>query len=294
MNRHRTIIAVVLWGSLSLPTTAIAGSPTDATAVRIEVEVSVAAETGLPADDPTWKTMRRWVTDNQTTVLEGAGFVIGDDATRVIRTELDVYGEYGVNTRGRLMLVGDTDSHREFTCEACKDSEILAKIEGETIALTEHLKTELPADQGAAIEPAVGTESETATPAASGDDGTEQATGAGASDDAEEWRLGVAGYTGFATLAVGLGMTLGGVIVLTREPEQRLQASSARFIETAHRRPLGGALTGVGAGLLATGVVLLVMDRTVLLKRRAHRNTKAKLAPSLTPNGAGLFLAGRF
>lgn len=299
MNRHRTILALALGGSLSMSATANATATANsepeanATAVRIEVEVSVAPETSLPADDQTWKTMRRWVTDNQTSVLEDAGFVVSEDAAYVVRTELSVYGEYGVNTKGTLSLIGDAGSQREFVCEACKDSEILAKVDDETEVLADRLRAKLSAGPEQEAQHASATEPES-TAARRGNGNSGDSAVGNRPVDGEAKRLGAAGYAGIGSLVVGLGVTIGGVIVLAEEPEQRLQASSARFIETVHRRPLGGALTGIGAGLLATGVVLVVVDQTVLRKRRAHRRSAATLAPSILPNGVGLSWGGRF
>ncbi|MCA9708073.1 MAG: hypothetical protein KDK70_19635, partial [Myxococcales bacterium] len=141
-------------------------------------------------------------------------------------------------------------------------------------------------------EPARSTGSEVTMATDGVGEGAEPATGS--PTDGEGRRVGAAGYAGIGALAVGLGVTIGGVVVLTEEPEERLQASSARFVETIHRRPLGGALTGVGAGLLAAGVVLVVVDQTVLRKRRDPRRRTATLVPSVLPSSAGLLWAGHF
>ena len=293
MNRHRTILALALGGSLSTSATATAEPATAATAVRVEVEVSVAPETSLPADDETWKTMRGWVTDHQTAVLEDAGFVVSNDASHVIRTELRVYGEYGVNTKGTLAVVGDSGSQREFICEACKDSEILAKVDGETAVLTEHLRGSLSDEQEQDADP-VGASDNESTEAVPGEDDGEDAGADEQPIDGEGPRLGAAGYAGIGAMVVGVGVTIGGLVVLTEDPEEGLQASSARFIESVHRRPLGGALTGIGAGLLVTGVALVIVDQTVLRKRRARGRTAAMFTPSLLPSGAGVAWIGRF
>lgn len=285
MNRTPNILALVMAGSLG--GSAVAHASPEAAAVRIEVEVSVAPETKLPADDQTWTTMRHWVTDNQTAVLEGAGFVVTDDAAEVIRTELHVYGEYGVNTKGTLTAVGDPASQRAFVCEACKDSELLDKIDEQTAALAEGLRGSPSEAEGAESGPA---EPE---PAAGEAEGSGEAGGGEAVAEGSGPRIGGVGYAGIGALAVGLGVTMGGVIVLAQKPEDRLPMSDATVIESVHRRPLGGALTGVGASVLVAGVAMLVVDQTVLRKRRA-RGATARLTPSLLPGGAGLRWLGRF
>ena len=286
MNRT-TIIAGMLAGLLATPTAALA-EPLGETAVRIEVDVSALPKADVPENT------RRWIVDNQTAVLEREGFVVRDDAIHAMRIEVSRYGEDGIHTKARLLLVGDPDSVREITCEACLNSQFLKKVDAETAVLASELRQKLAAAEPEPVsEPGPAAETE---PAAA-DDVTEEHEERATSDepsDRESKRLGAAGYAGIGTLAVGLGVTLGGIIVLTEEPEERLQASSARFIETVHRRPLGGALTGIGAGVLATGVVLVVVDQTVLRKRRARRSAATSLAPALLPNGAGLSWAGRF
>ena len=293
MNRRKTMIALALGGALWGPAVASASPSADTPAVHIEVEVTVAPETSLPADDETWKTMRTWVTDNQTGVLEDAGFVVSDDAARVIRTEIEVYGEYGVNTKATLTLVGDSGAPRELVCEACKDSEILAKIDDETEALAERLRAELTSEGEHA------TEQEAVTEAKSGvEDHGEDEGGAPIADDGptdrKGKRFGVAGYVGFGALAAGVGVAVGGIIVLAEEPSRRPWPGHNGDLELADRVPLGGALAGVGASLIVTGAVLLVVDQTVLRKRRSARMRASALVPVPWSGGAGLSWSARF
>lgn len=219
MNRHQPMIALVLGGALGAPLVASAAPGADAPAVRIEVEVTVAPETSLPADDDTWKTMRTWVTDNQTAVLEDAGFVVTDDAARVIRTEIEVYGEYGVNTKATLTLVGDSGAPRELVCEACKDSEILAKIDDETAVLAERLQGSLGSGGEVVAEQETGSGGEPSTDGG-GDQGlVENGTSEEPTDHGGK-RLGVAGYVGIGALAAGLGVTVEGSWCCSKSPRR--------------------------------------------------------------------------
>ncbi|MCX4240181.1 hypothetical protein [Paraliomyxa miuraensis] len=287
MNRT-TIIAGMLAGVLATPTGALA-EPVEETPVRIEVDVSALPKADFPENT------RQWIVDNQTAVLGREGFVVTNDAIHAMRIEVSRYGEDGIHLKARMLLVGDPGSVREITCEACLNSQFLKKVDEETAVLAGELRQKLATAEPEPVESEPEPEAE---PEADdeGETGAEGEDGAASDEptDRDPKAIGPAGFAGIGTLAVGLGVTLGGIIVLAQGPEERLQASSARFIETVDRRPLGRSLTGIGAGMLATGVVLVVVDQTVLRKRRARRSGATSLAPALLPNGAGLSWAGRF
>lgn len=282
MNRT-SIIAAMVAGALVMPTFALAEPPAK-TAVRIEVDVSALPKADFPENT------QRWIVDNQSAVLEREGFVVADDASHVMRIEVSRYGEDGINTKARLMLVGDPGSMREFTCEACLNSQFLKKVDEETAALAAALRRELatPA-QEPAPEPASDPEPAAVDTAKAND-------GPAAGDepaDHEGQRLGAAGFAGIGTLAIGAGLTLGGVVVLAEEPRVRIPTDDTLVEEVTTRDRLGAGLAATGASLLVAGVVLVVVDQTVLRKKREKRSAAAVL-PSLSPAGFGVSVTGRF
>ena len=107
-------------------------------------------------------------------------------------------------------------------------------------------------------------------------------------------RVGAVGYSWIASLVAGLGVTAGGVVVLLEEPTRRPRPGRHEDVEVTDRVPLGGALTGIGAGLLATGAILLTIDQTVLRKRREDGAHVSAFAPVLWSEGAGLSWIARF
>lgn len=280
---RRPIIATAVACALAMPSLASA-EPLPETAVRLEVDVSALPKDRLAEDT------RTWVLKHQTTAFEEAGFVVTDDASRVVRIEISRYGEYGVNTKARLMVVGDEGSLREFSCEACRDSQFLDKVGQETAALADQLRAELeeghePAaeQQPAAEQPASTTQGEGTRPA-QGEDPV----------DHEGKHIGAAGYAGIGALAVGAGVTLGGAIVLLQGESRRLRPEHDQQLEVTDRAPLGAGLTVVGVGLLVAGAVLVAVDQTVLRKRRARQTQASVVVPIVSPAGLGLSWAARF
>lgn len=286
MRRQRPIlatVATVVACTLAMP--GLVSAATQPEAVRLEVDVSALPNDRLAEDT------RTWVLKHQTTAFQEAGFTVSEDASRVVRIEISRYGEYGVNTKARLTVVGDEGLIREFTCEACRDSQFLDKVGQETAALAEQLRGEIEASREPAAEPEPTIEQppETATQ----DEGREPARGEEPTDH-EGAPLGAAGYAGIGALAVGAGMTLGGAIVLLQGESRTLHPDRDRQLEVTDRAPLGAGLTSVGIGLLVTGAVLVTIDQTVLRKRRSSRAQASVVVPVVAPTGLGLSWAARF
>lgn len=248
-------------------------------ALGLEVDVSA-----LPQDEET-EGLRWLLVERQTRILRDGGIAVAEeddrDAAR-IRVTVSRYGEGDVNYRFTVKLLegGATTVERTLTCDLCRDTELVTKV-GEEIArvsgryVYEH--------EAGAREPEP--------------NGRDEGNGAepvdsGTPTDQEARPVGAAGYAGIAALVAGAGVTVGGVILLTKKPEVRLSPEDRRVEEVTTHRRLGTAFTAVGAGVLAAGVVLVVVDQTVLRKRRAKRH--AVLHPSVGPNGVGLSLTGRF
>lgn len=283
MNRT-TIIAGMLAGVLATPTAALA-EPLAETAVRIEVDVSALPKADFPENT------RQWIVDNQTAVLEREGFVIRDDAIHAMRIEVSRYGEDGIHLKARLLLVGDPDSVREINCEACLNSQFLKKVDEETAVLADELRQKLAAAEPEPVsQPERAAETEPAEGVA---EPHEQRVTSDEPTDREEKAIGAAGYAGIGALVAGLGVTLGGVVVLTEDPTIRLQPLNDDVEEVVDRVPLGAGLTGIGAAMLVTGAVLVTVDQTVLRKRRS-RLSRGVLVPVVSVSGAGLSWTARF
>lgn len=287
MTIRRPTIAIALAGVLAMPTLAVA-APDPQRSLRLEVDVSA-----LPKEDRYTEDTRRWVLETQTAALEDAGFTVTDNAADVIRIEISRYGEYGIHTRATLMLVGDPGSAREFTCEACKDSDFIAKVDEQTQRLAEELRSEHEDAPAPAVEaPAVVEES-----SASVDGEAVEGTKPEANEPPADRRgkaLGSLGYAGIASLAAGVGLTVGGIVVLLEDPSRRLLPGQDNDIEVTDRTPLGAGLTGVGAALLVAGAALLVTDQTVLRKRRDSKTQASIFVPTLWSTGAGFSWTARF
>jgi hypothetical protein len=287
MNRT-TIIAGLLAGVLATPTTAPAG-PAAETAVRIEVDVSALPKADFPENT------RRWIVDNQTAVLEREGFVVRDDASHGMRIEVSRYGEDGIHTKARLMLVGDPSSVREITCEACLNSQFLKKVDEETAVLAGALRQRLAATEPEpASEPGPATETETEGAAADVTEGHEARATSDKARGGEGRAVGGAGYAGIAALSAGFGLTLGGIAVVTEDPTRRSRPDHDKDFEVVDRKPLGAGLTAVGAALLVSGAVLLTVDQTVLRRRRNRRAQASIVAPIVSPAALGFSWTTRF
>lgn len=289
MTIRPSIIATLLAGALAWPAPAGA-EPRSGQAVRIEVDVSA-----LPRGTRYTEDTRRWVLRNQTAVLEGAGFVVRDDASKAVRIEISRYGEHGVHTRARLMVVGDAGSVREIECESCMDSKFLARVDEETAALAKRLREapEVPAMEPA-VEPAPAPEPEPEPEEQATTETHEEQANGDEPVSHESKRLGAAGYAGIGALAAGLGVTLGGIVVLTEDASQRPRPDHDQDFEVTDRVPLGAGLTVVGAALLVSGAALLAVDQTVLRKRRAHRARASIVMPIVSPAALGFSWTTRF
>lgn len=176
-------------------------------------------------------------------------------------------------------------------CKLCDEEQLAAKVAGRVEDLLPYLvvETEGPEPVGKAeVEPepvGVEPEPEVSEPRVEPEP---------VNDGPGYRRVGVAGYVGIGALALGAGVTLGGVILLLQDPTIRIPPNDTLVEEETQPRTLGTVLTAAGAGLLVSGVVLVVVDQTVLRKRRSQRKAAAMLHPSLSPAGFSISVSGRF
>lgn len=256
---------------------ATAPARTEEPSIAVEVDVSA-----LPDEDFT-----RWLEENllerQKTVLHDGGIEVaeGADADATIRVTVSRYGELGVHYRFTVTLTeaGATTPKAEHTlpCELCKDSVLVTKVGDEVARMSGRFMYER--EEAARVE---------ARDAGAEAEGTEP------SESKKARRVGGAGWAGIGLAAVGVGFAAGGAVELAKPATRELSVESYRYETFARSRQLGAALVGVGAGLLVTGAVLIVVDQTVLLERRRRRARPLSFVPSFSATTMGLSWSGRF
>lgn len=170
-----------------------------------------------------------------------------------------------------------------FTC-ACINSGLAAAVAERMPAALEQL--DAPASQDAppaadvpSVEP-VGLESEPTPAEAPADEQPRRAT-----------VLGGTGIAGIVVAVGGLGMAGFGLSRLVVGETRKQDPSREQLDIIRDLRPPGRAWLGVGLGVAAVGVTMVVIDATLLRKRRERPVT---LVPSFGPAQAGVGLWGRF
>lgn len=99
------------------------------------------------------------------------------------------------------------------------------------------------------------------------------------------------GSSGIVLGAAGLGLAVTGIIRMAEPDTRALHPENAELILVTSSRRQGGALVGAGLGVAVVGAAMLVVDLTVLRKRRARRFAAA---PVLGSSTAGVRLRVRF
>lgn len=280
----RTLFLSSLLAIAGVAAPAQAAEPAKPT-VAVEVDVSA-----LPDEEFT-RYLKRDLTERQVRILADGGLEVADDANATIRVVVSRYGDHDVHYRFTVALFeGDAETpkvERTLSCELCKDSELVTKV-GEEVA---RVSGRLLFEPEARPEDSPGPQPE--HPEGSANDGT---TPPSERDPVHPpgKRIGIAGYSGIAALPIGVGLMVGGVVALTKEPTVRIPPDRTPEEEVITHRRLGISLTTAGAVVAAAGVVLIVVDQTVLRKRRSERRAAAILHPSISPAGLGVSLTGRF
>lgn len=262
----------------------------------IEVDVEKLVEQA-PDKDEEFQRLERITSDRtgqqvresvrETLVQHGVPLESGAPSVAVVvrlewKVYLDSHYVAHIIARGR----DGTEQVVDVECKLCSEPKLAATV-------AEHVSEILPALEAAEAapqdEPTPGsTEPRVAEP-------QPQPVGPGDEVDTDHARkVGPVGWAGVASLALGVGVTVGGIIVLSEDPTVQLQPLDRHVEETISRRPLGIGLTATGASLLGAGIVMLVLDQTILRRRRARGRASAEVVPSISPTRAGLALTGRF
>jgi hypothetical protein len=188
---------------------------------------------------------------------------------------------------------GHDGAEQEITleCKLCDEPKLAATVAARVPELLAVL--EVQEGEGVAAEPAGGAE-----PTGAGEP-VEPQTKPAAEPRAElevggrTRKLGPVGWAGIATGVAGFAGIAVGAVYLHRGTERRL-AEDVLYEQVDDHRPMGGALLGVGSTLALTGVVLVIVDATVLAKRRARHGSHAHLGVVQLVGGGGIAATGRF
>lgn len=154
---------------------------------------------------------------------------------------------------------GQEERHEDFTCVECSPAKLLADISAKAEPLIEELFAEPPAPTEAAPPPSP-------PPADSPPPAPDRRP------------LGGLGWGGVGSLALGVAATAAGTAFIVLG-ERRLPSDPTKF---QNFRPAGYGLVAGGSAAIATGAVLLVLDR-----KRSRRTVAL-------PFGPGVQVIGRF
>jgi len=265
MKLRIPLLLISTLAPLALPTVAqarVAGSEPERS-VALELDVS-----RLPDDELT-EDLSSHAIKHQEEVLARAGVRVSDDAKDVVRLEISRFGTNGVHYRGRLSIVGDAESTRDFECEVCTDTEFLQMIEVETALIVRGLGAEEAAE-------AVGV-APTLTP--------EEVVVEEDEPEARGQRVGGLGWAGVGVGLVGAGVAVGGAVLLPRDLVTR---GLPGMVDARSPRTLGIGLLAGGGVVLVAGLSMLAVD---LVRRRP---SKIALIPHGGSHHAGVTVTVRF
>lgn len=236
---------------------------------------------------------------------EKSGFFVKDDATRALRERHHVEVVKDADAPAIVVKLGWKDYESSVylievsTRRPGAEPQVVEAFEATCInnsALVEAVLAKLPAaleqlaqPEEAAPEPAVGEpapEPEASEPAVQQTpdppvNGTEGKPAA----------LGAVGIVGIVAGVGGLGMAGFGISRLVKGETRMIDLDREQFGVATDARPQGRAWLGAGVGVAAVGVTMLVIDLTVLRKRRAPA---VAVVPVVGIGAAGIDLRGRF
>lgn len=260
----RSVLCVALAGAVAqLPSVSYAASAPAASEPRVSLDIDVSA---LPNDEVT-KELQTWLRDHQTKILQDGGIEVVSDADTTIRISVARYGEGDVHYRATIVMIdrregdGSVVAPREIECQACRDSDLAARV-GEEVARLSGRILYAPSEPDSARNPresALQPEPEKSTSVRA---------------------IGPLGFSGIAVLSVGVGATIAGGLLAVKPAEWRPVSNGA---EMRNYRPTGIALASVGSAVVLAGAAIIAVD---VIRRRDKR--KLTLLPTIGPSGLAL------
>lgn len=246
--------------------------------VIVEIDTSALVEIeGQFASDKTARYVRTDVvaalqdTHNVAVVKDGAAPTITVTLRWVDQPE-SIYGlEVTTRRDGEDLRMVET-----FDCE-CIDPGLSEAVLKRLPAALAQLRE--PAESEVDDNPAESNTTPPALPNESTDDGETKAAA-----------VGPLGIVGIVTTVGGLGMAGYGIVQLGRGESQDLGDNEHEGTRRDYR-PAGRAWLGAGIGTAVVGATLMIVDLTVLKKRRAKA---VSVTPTASPTQVGLTLRGQF
>lgn len=283
--------ALLIAASLALAPDAASPSPTASQQVHtIDRVILVVDHTPLLEEQKASQAEKlgRFVREDTTAALQeqhGIDVVEDEDAVAIVVRlawvdyEESIYRlDIGVRRPGGRDEVVDT-----WTIDFANYSQLTGSV-------VERLPAALERVREPVAEPVVEPEPESAASAVA-PEATDGDDSPSASDDRKPAVLGPVGIAG---AVVGVAGVVVGAVALDAalsEPSRNTDPSDEQGVTGRRPSPGAYAWTATGFGLAAVGITMLVVDLTVLRKRRARA---VSVVPSLGPSTAGLQLTTRF
>jgi hypothetical protein len=251
---------------LAVPSTAHAA---EGERVRVVVDVSMLGEEEASFADAISPGLRA--------AIEGAGYVLDEQvsADATVRVRVRYFNEGDLDYQIDLDISAGEQLARIDTiaCPQCFESDIVAKVDAQHEVILAALARMLAED---GREPTNASEPEPRV------------------NEEPEPRpkpIGVVGGVGIGVAALGVGALVAGGVELGRGKVYDAVTQIETQRSFVDHRPVGGALLGVGAVVLAAGITMVIVD-VVQAKKRRDRTSLA--VPLLGPNMVGLGFSGKF
>lgn len=226
------------------------------------------------------------VLEHMRELVEGGGYAVTEEAETVLRVRLRRLEagdrNYGIHFE---FVDGDVvEPAVEWTdCVFCTEARLLQKLDA---AQAEVLGAIAERQRGAAADDG------------GGEDGGGEETGGDEGGDGDVGEsvkpIGVLGGAGIGVAVVGIGVTIGGAVELSRGRVYDDLGEGERLYRTGtDHRPPGYVLIGLGAAATVAGIVMLAVDVSTRAKQRKRAQpARAIVVPSF--NNIGIGVVGQF
>lgn len=267
--RSSMLCAALLLGS----NTALAGGPSGADQhVRVVVDVSMLGEEEASFVDAISPSLRA--------AIEDAGYVLDDDivsADATVRVRVRYFNENDLDYQIDVDISAGEQLTRldAIACPQCFERDIAAKVDEQHEVILAGLERMLE-------------QSDAATPSSEPPSDGQPELGSKPKPK-PIWVLGGVGI-GVAVLGVG-AMVAGGVELGRGKIYDDVSLGAVPDSTFVDHRPVGGALLGAGAVVLAAGVTMVIVD---VVRAKKQRKSAGIAVPLLGPRVVGLGFTGQF